>query len=181
MTGFTDAEGSFQLIVNPSKESRIGWRIEIRYIIVLHKKDIDLLNRIQYYFGGIGKIRTEGKFVSYTVTSVKDLPEIIKHFDSYPLITQKLADYLLFKQAVELVKNKEHLIVEGIQKLVAIKASMNKGLSDKLLNSFSPKGVMPVLRPEVKFSGVPNPSWFSGFTDVMVVSLLKYINLNQLN
>lgn len=24
---------------------------------------------------------------------------IIKHFDKYPLVTQKLADYLLFKQA----------------------------------------------------------------------------------
>jgi len=48
---------------------------------------------------------------------------IIDFFDRYPLITQKLADYLLFKQAFELIRNKEHLTIEGLNKLIAIKAS----------------------------------------------------------
>jgi hypothetical protein len=72
VTGFTDAEWSFQLIINPRKNSKTGWRIEIRYVICLHIKDIDLLKKIQSFWGGIGKIRTEGKLsVSYTVTSLK--------------------------------------------------------------------------------------------------------------
>ena len=34
-------------------------------------------------------------------------------------------------------KNKEHLTIKGLHKIVAIKASMNKGLSDELKVAFS--------------------------------------------
>jgi len=38
------------------------------------------------------------------VNSLKDLIEvIIPFFDKYPLITQKQGDYILFKQAIELI------------------------------------------------------------------------------
>ncbi|GAA5121420.1 hypothetical protein GCM10023339_38320 [Alloalcanivorax gelatiniphagus] len=39
--------------------------------------------------------------------------------------TMKYVDFYLFKQAYYLVKNLEHLTVEGLQKIVAIKASLN--------------------------------------------------------
>jgi len=78
---------------------------------------------------------------------------VIDHFDKYPLITHKLADYLLFKQAFELVNRKEHLTLgpkgPGIQKIVNIKASSNKGLSDQLKSAFP--NTKPVSRPAVEF------------------------------
>ncbi|RKH09735.1 hypothetical protein D7V77_42660, partial [Corallococcus sp. CA041A] len=40
---------------------------------------------------------------------MKDLNIIISHFYKYPLISQKWADYKLFKSAVLLLKDKEHL------------------------------------------------------------------------
>jgi len=91
--------------------------------------------------------------LKYQVNSIKDLAIIIEHFDKYPLITQKLADYKLFKQAVELIKRKEHLRVEGFKQLVAIKASVNNGLSDK--ESFP--DVIPVQRPLVKSQVILDP------------------------
>lgn len=39
------------------------------------------------------------------IGSIKDLAVIINHFDKYPLITKKHADYLLLKMAVNLVQN----------------------------------------------------------------------------
>jgi len=118
---------------------------------------------IQSFFGGIGKIRTEGKLsVSYTVTSIKDLSVIIEHYDKYPLITQKRADYLLFKKAFEIVKRKEHLTLEGVNSLVKIKASINNGLTEKLKNNFA--NAIPVFRPLVQFSGIPDPHWVAGFS-----------------
>jgi hypothetical protein len=63
--------------------------------------------------------------MQYRVSSLKNLQIITDHFDSYPLITQKRADYLLFKQAIAIIKNKEHLSIEGILKLVGIKATLN--------------------------------------------------------
>jgi hypothetical protein len=35
--------------------------------------------------------------IQYRVESIKELQTVIKHFDKFPLITQKLADYLLFQ------------------------------------------------------------------------------------
>ena len=50
---------------------------------------------------------------------------IIPHFDKYPLITQKRADFELFKTAFEIINHQEHLTIEGLRKLVAIKTSLN--------------------------------------------------------
>ena len=48
----------------------------------------------------------------------------------------KRADYLLFKQASLLVKEKEHLRVEGLRKILSLKGSSNNGLSTKLKVAF---------------------------------------------
>lgn len=49
----------------------------------------------------------------FSAKSVKDLLEIlIHHFDKYPLLTQKRIDFLLFKQIVIMMNNKEHLTLK---------------------------------------------------------------------
>jgi len=63
--------------------------------------------------------------MQYRVSSLKDLQVILEHFDQYPLITKKQEDYLLFKQAINLIINKEHLSFTGLLKLVSIKATLN--------------------------------------------------------
>lgn len=78
------------------------------------------------------------------------------------MITQKLADYLLFKQVFELIKNKEHLTVEGLKKIVAIKASVNKGLPSELKEVYP--DVEPVKRCSVENKEIPDPNWLVGFT-----------------
>ena len=61
--------------------------------------------------------------------SLKDLDVIIEHFNNYPLITKKkYKDFELFKQAIILIKDKKHLTIEGFNQILAIRASMNKGL-----------------------------------------------------
>jgi len=91
----------------------------------LHKKDEKLLQAIQRAFG-VGKIYKKGHdALDYSVSSLNDIKVIINHLDQYPLLTKKLADYLLFKQSVDLIEKKEHLTMAGILKLVAIKASLN--------------------------------------------------------
>jgi len=93
---------------------------------------------------------------------VKDLAVVISHFEKYPLITQKRANYELLKKAYDLIMNKEHLTFEGLAKIVAIKASMNNGLSDVLKTAF-PKTI-PVQRPIVENQKIPHHQWLAGFT-----------------
>jgi len=57
--------------------------------------------------------------VIFSVSSVKDLTsKIIPHFDKYLLLTQKRADFELFKLIIQLMKKGEHLTTEGIEKIV---------------------------------------------------------------
>ena len=53
---------------------------------------------------------------------------------------------------VNLINLKEHLTMEGLRKIVAIIASMNLGLLEKL--PFLP----PVVRPLVQNLSIPNPN-----------------------
>jgi hypothetical protein len=72
---------------------------------------------------------------------------IVNHFENYPLITKKHSDFLLFKAVIQLMVNKEHLTEEGLLKIISIRASLNKGLSDKLNDSFP--GIIPAIKPSV--------------------------------
>lgn len=92
-----------------------------------------------------------------------DLNKLILFLEKYPIITKKAADYILFKQVLELVNNKDHLTVEGLNQIINIKASMNLGLSDTLKSEFA--GYVPVMRPLVNDPEnlELDPHWISGF------------------
>jgi len=77
-------------------------------------------------------------------------------------LTQKRADFELFKQIVEILSRKD-LTQEDLQEIINIRASINKGLSDTLKDSFP--NVEPVSRPKVQFSEIPDPHGLAGFTD----------------
>ena len=141
----------------------LSWLVVVIFSIVLHERDLYILKELQAYFGGAGSIRKNGrdtyKFRIESLDLISDL--IIPHFDKYPLVTQKLGDYLLFKTVVEMMKSKEHLTDAGINKIVAIKASMNNGLSNDLSVAFP--DLKPVTRPSVE-NKVPHEQWIAGFT-----------------
>lgn len=109
---------------------------------------------------GSGSVTKHGETtLQYTVKSLKDLDRIISHFDTYPLLSQKGADYKLFKDAISLIRNKEHLTLDGFRKVLSIKASMNLGLSDELKRYF------PDIKPSHKRvidSNIIDPSWIAG-------------------
>ena len=174
ITGFTDGEGCFTISINRNPKLKIGWRIKQFFKISLHKKDKALLEYIQNYLG-VGNIIKHGpQSIQFQVQSVEDLKVIINHFDKYPLITQKRADYELFKQAVELMEQKEHLTPEGLAKIVALKASMNTGLSEELKAAFPE--ILPVSRPSVLNSKIKDPHWLAGFTSGEGCFLVNIIN-----
>lgn len=127
----------------------MGWHVEFVFSIHLHSRDLPLLKEIQAYFGGIGRIAEGTNHCGYYVSSIEQLTTvIIPHFIKYPLITQKLADFLLFKAVVNMVNTKEHLTMKGLQKIVSLKASINLGLNDELKAAFP--DTVPILRPLVE-------------------------------
>jgi hypothetical protein len=138
ITGLFDAECSFVVTILKNSRYKTGWNIQARVQIKMHEKDRALIQSIQEFFGGIGYVSkpNNSSTVEFRVSTLKDLVYVILHFDNYPLITKKSSDYQLFKQVVSLMLNKEHSTLEGIQKAVNIKASLNWGLSNDLKEAF---------------------------------------------
>ena len=96
-----------------------------------------VMKTIQNYFRGVGAVKVKGDKCTFIVSSLSQITKvIIPHFDSYPLITNKLADYSLWKGIIEIMKAKKHLTVEGLNEIVQMKAQLNWGLSDELKNRF---------------------------------------------
>jgi len=167
VAGFCDADASFTVSVLRKSNMKIGWSVLARLNITLHKKDVGLLYSIQSCLGGVGTItiRNNSDVADFVVGSVGDLVnKVIPFFLKYPLITHKRADFIIFCKIVELINQKEHLTLEGIQKIVNLKASMNKGLTDKLKQAFP--DTKPIPRPVIdKSLRVINPWWLAGFID----------------
>nr|AVD96796.1 double-motif LAGLIDADG homing endonuclease [Ophiostoma novo-ulmi subsp. novo-ulmi] len=163
-SGLIDGEGSFSIIVDKAQTRKLGWRVQLKFQLGLHVKDYNLLCLLKQYLSNIGSIHLakNRNIANYSIDSIEDLNKLIVHFNNYPLLTQKAADLILFKQAMELVNNKAHLTIEGLNKIINIKASMNLGLSDKLKLEFS--NYIPVERPIINIDNINlDPNWISGF------------------
>lgn len=160
ITGFADAESTFNIFVQPRVDSKTKWRVKAIFAIGLNIKDIVILENIQSCFR-VGRIYSSGTKVYYRVESFKELQVIIDHFDKYPLVTAKKLDYALFKKCFNIIKLNEHFTEQGISKLIEYKSSLNKGLSEKLRDSFS--DIISLERVEFKFNGIPSPYWIAGF------------------
>lgn len=164
ITGFSDAEGSFMISILSNKNWRHGWSVGARFEISLHLKDEVLLNKIREFFKGAGNIYRYGEDdkISYRVNRLDELLTIIiPHFKLYPLKTHKQRDFKLFLKGVEYINKKEHLTEGGFEKLVAIRAALNLGLSNSLKAAFPL--CEPTPRPELALHPL-NPQWVAGFT-----------------
>lgn len=162
VTGLIDAEGSFTVLIVKDSKRKLGWRIECKFQLGLHERDFQLLQQVRNFFGGIGNIYESPNINNYIISSNKELLILVKHIENYPLLTQKGADFLLFKKVVEIVENKAHLNIEGLHQVINIKASINLGLSEQLKSEF--KNFSSVERPIITTEIIPNPNWISGFT-----------------
>lgn len=104
----------------------------------------------------MGTLVKDGTKIVYTVKTVDNITRIIiPHFDNYPLLTKKFADFVLFKQIVLIMANKGHLDKDSLDKIMNLRANLNLGISEKLKIAF-PR-LEPVSRPEVLLKEIPDP------------------------
>lgn len=177
LTGLVDAEGCFRISIlknkNFKEDNNVPFKTRLYFQLSLHKKDENLLELLKNNLkvGSIYKSRPET--YEYQVSSIKDIKIIIEFFDKYPLITQKYGDYKLFKQAYELISNKQHLTNDGLLKLIALKASSNWGLNQDLKETFSNIVAIARVEPDNK---IPSPEWLQGFVSGEGNFMIRFMN-----
>ena len=114
----------------------------------MHEKDEAGLKAVKKSLG-VGRSYRHGlNSIQLKVQSLKELEVVLNHFKKFKLITKKRADFELLGEILNLIKRGEHLTPEGLRKLVAIRAAMNLGLSEKLHLAFA--DVVPVDKPKVE-------------------------------
>jgi hypothetical protein len=161
VTGFTDAEGCFSVIIDTSNP--LKGKVRISFEINLHEKDKDILYKIQSFFG-VGAIyhRPDRKKSLYRVTNVNYINDIIiPHFINYPLISKKRLDFLLWCEVIKLILKKEHLTEKGFSDILSLYASINTGVSNKVSKIYP--NIVPADIPTVLLPDNLNPEWVSGF------------------
>lgn len=166
ITGFSDAESNFTVRIIKSNSVKVGWVVQPVFQIGLHKRDLNLLEKIRISLG-VGEIYHKEESSNYMVQSLSGLNVIVNHFNKYPLLTKKLEDFKLFAQIVTFMNQKEHLTILGLHKIISLKASMNLGLPDSLKTAFSE--ITPAIRPkrsdEELLNSIIDPHWMVGFTE----------------
>jgi len=163
VTGLIDAEGCFNLIITKSS-SVLGWRVQARFVLELHAKDIQLLYQLKSFFSEVGTITVQNnkKVARYSIVGLDDILKILlPHFSNYPLQSFKKIDFLLWKNCVIIMSNKEHLTLKGIKKILSNKTAINLGLPDTLKAAFP--DIHPLDRPVYNPTDLLNPNWISGF------------------
>ena len=78
-------------------------------------------------------------------------------------MTQKRADFILFNSIIDKIIKKEHLTLEGLNKLVGIRSSLNLGLTAILKDNFP--NVKTEVRPLVLDPESIVSNWLIGFIE----------------
>ena len=105
-----------------------GNKVWLRFSIAQDSRDILLLKSLVEFFncGYIAQYKNR-KVCEFIVTKINDIIiYIIPFFEKYKIEGSKYKDYVNFKEAATLVKNKEHLTEKGLNKIIELKNSMNK-------------------------------------------------------
>ena len=149
VTGITHAEGNFSINHHKSTGKIFA---SFKVSQKQHSKGI-LLDLQKYFSCGLvcydNKKENTYKFTVYKYDDL--LTKIIPHFDKYELLSSKYLDYLDWKQAIDLYKDKSRK--SNLIKILSIKEGMNKNRSfDDRWHHF--KNLLVI-----------NPSWLQAFID----------------
>lgn len=127
ISGFVDGEGSFNISFRKKADYKVGWQPILSFNVSQRERTILALMK-QHFKCGIIKQRKDGLF-SYDVTNPTALAlTIVPFFEKYNFLSQtKKKNFRIFKQAVHLMAQKQHLSQSGLESLVELREQINVG------------------------------------------------------
>jgi hypothetical protein len=130
VVGFVDGEGCFHVSINPHAEMTLGHQVLPEFTVVQHERDIQILHALKAFFGCGVVRRNHGERMAYRVRGKEHLLQrIVPFFMAHPLKTKKNVEFLKFRDVLLLMESNAHLTAQGVEKIRAIAAKMNRGAS----------------------------------------------------
>ena len=133
LSGFTDAEGCFNVSITANSRYTLGHVIKMRYL--LDQKDNLILNKIceLFKFGKVTLRSGTDNVYRYTATGFKPLNDVISYFKLFPLHTKKAISFEKWLTVHYQVSNKLHLTDEGLAqvKILQKQINLNNSMTNK--------------------------------------------------
>lgn len=131
VTGFIDGEGRFFVDLLKNTTMKLGIQVQLRFVITQHIRDQVMMHQFPLFFNA-GNVVADGPTkLQFRMRGFNDLEQhLFPLLDEYPLVTQKRLDAEAFRKVHALMKDKQHLTVNGLEEIRAIKSSMNRGRMD---------------------------------------------------
>ncbi len=138
VTGFVDGEGCFSVSFNLRKGLKNGIEVRPSFSVSQNERSKNIIFRLKKIFGcGSTRFSAKDKNFKYEVRSIKDLTKhIIPFFEKYPLQTNKINDFILFKNICEYVNENKHLSKVGLIKIISQAYKMNAAGKRKFAKDF---------------------------------------------
>lgn len=125
LSGFTDAEGCFNVSITANGRHSLGHVIRMRYL--LDQKDSSILTIINNIFG-VGKVTLRSQtddIYRYTVTGFKPTNHIVSYFKVFPLFTKKAQSFQKWLEIHDIVSKKQHLCEQGLDRVRILQKEIN--------------------------------------------------------
>jgi len=120
-------EGCFYIRIQEALGHKLKEKVGLSFFITQHNKDERLMRSMINYLG-CGNIQPGNNAVNFRVDSFLDINEkVIPFFGKYPILGAKSKDFADWCKAADIIKAKEHLTKEGLDKIKIIKTNMNRG------------------------------------------------------
>ena len=138
IVGLTDGEGCFYVLLNKSPKYRTGYGVHLHFHIKMQQADQEVLIKVrnaldcgEVYFQNEKRLNHVHCY-RYTVAAHRDIIEkIVPFFQRYSLQTvSKKKNFELFSQIAKIVGRGEHLNINGINRIIKLKAKMNQRTVD---------------------------------------------------
>ena len=132
IVGLTDGEGCFYVHARRSRTNSKKPRVDTHFYIKLHEADRILLEKVRQTLecGAVYR-QTETRnnhsvCYRFEINAQQDIHrKLIPFFEKHPLQSQKARDFEIFREVAAIVKRKEHKVLEGFEKVLALKQQMN--------------------------------------------------------
>lgn len=125
LSGFTDAEGCFNVSITSNSKYTLGSVIKMRFL--LDQKDSIILSKIKDLFN-LGKVSSRSgtrKVFRYTVTGFKPIKIVINYFELFPLYTKKAHSLKKWCTIHTMILNKLHLTEKGLAEIRILQKQIN--------------------------------------------------------
>ena len=134
LSGFTDGEGSFNISFRPRPDYQIPWKVSACFNI--SQKDKVILALFKHHLKcGTMRSRPDGIWY-YEVNNLTAIVEnVIPFFEQFGFLSaKKKRDFQAFKRIVSMIRNDDHLTIQGITEILRLRNEMNDGGNRKYLD-----------------------------------------------